>query len=89
MGAQQAARYFDGETATEPATASLPEDERRGSWIPYEPSMSVRAVPISFGSALDDGIIDPVDTRNILGLCLDVAMTPIRPSHFLFSVRFQ
>jgi 3-methylcrotonyl-CoA carboxylase beta subunit len=31
----------------------------------------------------DDGIIDPVDTRNILGLCLDLAMTmPIRSSHF-------
>jgi 3-methylcrotonyl-CoA carboxylase beta subunit len=29
----------------------------------------------------DDGIIDPVDTRRILGLCLDVAMTtPIRGS---------
>jgi acetyl-CoA carboxylase carboxyltransferase component len=30
----------------------------------------------------DDGIIDPAETRKILGLCLDVAMaTPIRPSH--------
>jgi 3-methylcrotonyl-CoA carboxylase beta subunit len=31
----------------------------------------------------DDGIIDPVDTRKILGLCLDVAMTtPVRSSRF-------
>ncbi len=30
----------------------------------------------------DDGIIDPVDTRRVLGLCLDIAMTtPIRESH--------
>src|SRR5262249_61193597 len=30
----------------------------------------------------DDGIIDPLETRRILGLCLDVAMTtPVRGSH--------
>ena len=30
----------------------------------------------------DDGIIDPADTRSILGLCLDIAMTlPVRRSH--------
>jgi 3-methylcrotonyl-CoA carboxylase beta subunit len=30
----------------------------------------------------DDGIIDPADTRHILGLCLDIAMTaPFRVSH--------
>jgi 3-methylcrotonyl-CoA carboxylase beta subunit len=29
----------------------------------------------------DDGIIDPVETRKILGLCLDIAMTaPARKS---------
>jgi len=36
-----------------------------------------------FGTARlwDDGIVDPLDTRRILGLCLDVAaMTPIRES---------
>ena len=30
----------------------------------------------------DDGIIDPVDTRRVIGLCLDVAlMTPVRETH--------
>ena len=30
----------------------------------------------------DDGIIDPADTRSILGLCLDIALTmPVRRSH--------
>ena len=29
----------------------------------------------------DDGIIDPADTRSILGLCLDIALTaPVRRS---------
>ena len=30
----------------------------------------------------DDGIIDPLETRRILGLCLDIALTmPVRGSH--------
>jgi 3-methylcrotonyl-CoA carboxylase beta subunit len=50
--------------------ATLTQYEQEGS--PY------------FGTARlwDDGIIDPVDTRKVLGLCLDVSMAvPMRDNH--------
>ncbi|UVT21615.1 MAG: methylcrotonoyl-CoA carboxylase [Nitrospira sp.] len=86
MGAQQAAQVLLTVKQQQRARdkAALPEDERR------KITDSIRAQYEREGSAYfstarlwDDGIIDPLETRRVLGLCLDVAMTtPVRPSHF-------
>jgi 3-methylcrotonyl-CoA carboxylase beta subunit len=50
--------------------STLAQYEREGS--PY----------FSTARLWDDGIVDPVQTRRLIGLCLDVAMTtPMRGSH--------
>lgn len=85
MGAQQAAhvlvtvkrqqrarekRIFSEEEQQKITECTLSQYEREGS--PY----------FSTARLWDDGIIDPSDTRRILGLCLDIAMTmPVRGSH--------
>jgi acetyl-CoA carboxylase carboxyltransferase component len=86
MGAQQAAQVLLTVKQQQRARdkAALSEDEQR------EITDSIRAQYEREGSAYfsaarlwDDGIIDPVETRKILGLCLDVALTtPIHSSHF-------
>jgi len=85
MGAQQAAQVLltvkQQQRARERAV--LPEDEQQrindSTRAQYEREGSPY---FSTARLWDDGIIDPVDTRRILGLCLDVAMTtPIRASH--------
>jgi acetyl-CoA carboxylase carboxyltransferase component len=53
------------------AESTVSQYEREGS--PY----------FSTARLWDDGIIDPVETRKVLGLCLDVALTtPVHSSHF-------
>lgn len=85
MGAQQAAhvlvtikrqqrarekRTLSDEEGQKIYEATLSQYEREGS--PY----------FSTARLWDDGIIDPVDTRRILGLCLDIATTtPVRRSN--------
>ena len=85
MGAQQAAHVLltvkQQQRAREKATLSEEEQRRiRDSTITqYEREGSPF---FSTARLWDDGIIDPADTRSILGLCLDIAMTmPVRRSH--------
>jgi acetyl-CoA carboxylase carboxyltransferase component len=84
MGAQQAAQVLltvRQRKARE--TAALSEDERQkiseSTLSQYERESSPY---FSTARIWDDGIIDPVETRKILGLCLDVALsTPVRRSY--------
>ncbi|HEU5406293.1 MAG TPA: carboxyl transferase domain-containing protein [Nitrospira sp.] len=64
--------------------ASLSEDEQRKITDSIRTQYEQEGSPyFSTARLWDDGIIDPVDTRNILGLCLDVAMTmPVGSSRF-------
>ena len=85
MGAQQAAQVLltvkQQQRAREKAVLSQDEQRKMNESIlaQYE-----REGSPYFSSARlwDDGIIDPLETRRIVGLCLDVATTtPIRESH--------
>jgi acetyl-CoA carboxylase carboxyltransferase component len=85
MGAQQAAHVLltvkRQQRVREKGTLS--EDEERkisdATLSQYEQEGSPY---FSTARLWDDGIIDPSDTRRILGLCLDIAMTaPVRGSH--------
>ncbi len=85
MGAQQAAHVLvtvkQQLRAREQAVLSEEEERRiRDSTIAqYEREGSAA---FSTSRLWDDGIIDPAETRSILGLCLDIAMTiPVRRSH--------
>ncbi len=85
MGAQQAAQVLLTVKQQQRARdkAALSEDEQRkitaSTRVQYEREESPY---FSTARLWDDGIIDPMETRNILGLCLDVAMTtPVRSSH--------
>jgi acetyl-CoA carboxylase carboxyltransferase component len=85
MGAQQAAEVL--------VTVKQQQRAREGSECPEPERRRIRETTMGQyereGSALfstahlwDDGIIDPADTRSILGLCLDIAMTvPVRRSY--------
>jgi 3-methylcrotonyl-CoA carboxylase beta subunit len=85
MGAQQAAQVLvtvkQQQRVREQATVSGDEQRRimDSTIAQYE-----REGSALFGTARlwDDGIINPIDTRSVLGLCLDIAMTmPVRRSH--------
>jgi 3-methylcrotonyl-CoA carboxylase beta subunit len=85
MGAQQAAHVLttvkQQQRAREHGTFS---QEERCRIMDATATQYEREENSYFGTARlwDDGIIDPVDTRNVLGLCLDVAMAvPMRESH--------
>ena len=85
MGAQQAAHVLltvkQQQRIRDKAALSEEEQRRiRDSTITqYEREGSPF---FSTARVWDDGIIDPADTRSILGLCLDIAMTmPVRRSH--------
>jgi 3-methylcrotonyl-CoA carboxylase beta subunit len=85
MGAQQAAEVL--------VTVKQQQRSREAIEFPESERRRIRETTIAQyereGSALfssahlwDDGIIDPAETRSILGLCLDVAMTvPVRRSY--------
>ncbi|SLM46723.1 Propionyl-CoA carboxylase [Nitrospira japonica] len=89
MGAQQAAHVLATVKRQQRARehVTLSEDEQRkmseSTMSQYEREGSPY---FSTARLWDDGIIDPSDTRRILGLCLDVAMTmavhPSRPPVF-------
>ena len=85
MGAQQAAQVLLTVKQQQRARekAPLPEDEQRrirdSTITQYEREGSAL---FSTARLWDDGIIDPAETRSILGLCLDIAMTmPVRRSY--------
>jgi 3-methylcrotonyl-CoA carboxylase beta subunit len=85
MGAQQAAHVLLTVKQQQRARekAALSEDEQRrirdSTLAQYEREGSAY---FSTARLWDDGIIDPADTRSILGLCLDIASTmPVRQSH--------
>jgi 3-methylcrotonyl-CoA carboxylase beta subunit len=85
MGAQQAAHVLvtvkQQQRAREKA-AFTDEEQRRlrdSTVAQYEREGSPY---FSTARLWDDGIIDPADTRSILGLCLDAALTmPVRRTH--------
>jgi 3-methylcrotonyl-CoA carboxylase beta subunit len=85
MGAQQAAHVLLTVKQQQRARekAALTEDEQRrirdSTLAQYEREGSAY---FSTARLWDDGIIDPAETRSILGLCLDIALTmPVRRSH--------
>jgi acetyl-CoA carboxylase carboxyltransferase component len=85
MGSQQAAQVLttvkqqQRERAHEPFTE---EEQRRITESTLKQYDQEGSPYYSTARVWDDGIIDPVDTRRVLGLCLDIAMTsPIRESH--------
>ncbi|HMU53657.1 MAG TPA: carboxyl transferase domain-containing protein [Nitrospira sp.] len=85
MGAQQAAHVLVTVKRQQRAREQvmLSEDEQRKMSESTLSQYEREGGPyFSTARLWDDGIIDPADTRRILGLCLDVAMTaPVRPSH--------
>ncbi|HEX6532079.1 MAG TPA: carboxyl transferase domain-containing protein, partial [Nitrospira sp.] len=85
MGAQQAAQVLSTVKQQQRARekAGPAEDEQRklqdSTIAQYEREGSAM---FSTARLWDDGILDPVDTRSVLGLCLDIAMTmPVRRSY--------
>ena len=86
MGAQQAAQVLLTVKQQQRARdkAVLSEDEQRKITDSLRAQYEREGSPyFSTARLWDDGIIDPVETRTILGLCLDVAMTtPVRLSHY-------
>jgi 3-methylcrotonyl-CoA carboxylase beta subunit len=85
MGARQAAQVLTTVKAQQRERAHEPwtEDDRKRISASILSQYEQEASPY-FGTARlwDDGVIDPVDTRRVLGLCLDVAMTtPVPESH--------
>ena len=86
MGAQQAAHVLltvkQRQRARDKAALSVDEQQKIADSIrvQYEREGSPY---FSTARLWDDGIIDPIETRRILDLCLDVAMTtPVRPSRY-------
>lgn len=85
MGAQQAAHVLATvkQQQLERDHRTLPDEERDRITESIRRQYEQEGSPL-FGTARlwDDGIIDPTETRRVLGLCLDVATaTPIRESH--------
>jgi acetyl-CoA carboxylase carboxyltransferase component len=85
MGAQQAAQVLLTVKQQQRARehVKLTEDQERkirdATMAQYEREGSAF---YSTARLWDDGIIDPAETRSILGLCLDIALTaPVRRSH--------
>jgi acetyl-CoA carboxylase carboxyltransferase component len=87
MGAQQAAHVLVTlklqQQQRERGKRPLSEDEQRKLVEPILKQYEMEESPyFATGRLWDDGILDPVDTRRVIGLCLDVAtMTPPVESH--------
>ena len=85
MGAQQAAQVLLTVKQQQRARdkAALSEDEQRKMTDSIRAQYERESSPyFSTARLWDDGIIDPMETRKVLGLCLDVIMTtPVRSSH--------
>jgi 3-methylcrotonyl-CoA carboxylase beta subunit len=77
MGAQQAAQVLSTVKQQQRARdkAALSEDEQRRITDSIRAQYEREGSPyFSTARIWDDGIIDPVETRKILGLCLDIAL---------------
>jgi acetyl-CoA carboxylase carboxyltransferase component len=85
MGAQQAAQVLV--TVKEQQRArehgALSDDERRRITEATLRQYVQEGSPYFSSARLwDDGILDPMDTRRVLGLCLDLAaLSPVKESH--------
>ena len=85
MGAQQAAQVLV--TVKEQQRArehgALSDDERRRITEATLRQYEQEGSPYYSSARLwDDGILDPMDTRRVLGLCLDLAaLSPVKESH--------
>ena len=85
MGAQQAAQVLvtvkQQQLAREQKT--LPDEDRRRIMDSTVKQYEQEGSPyFSTARLWDDGLIDPVDTRRVIGLCLDVAtLPPARETH--------
>jgi 3-methylcrotonyl-CoA carboxylase beta subunit len=78
MGAQQAAQVLSTVKQQQRARdkAALSEEEQRRITDSIRAQYGREGSPyFSTARLWDDGIIDPMETRKILGLCLDVALT--------------
>lgn len=86
MGAQQAAQVLLTVKQQQRARdkALLSDDEQRRITESIREQYEREGSPyFSTARLWDDGIIDPVETRKVLGLCLNVATTtPVRSSSF-------
>ncbi|TKB74417.1 MAG: methylcrotonoyl-CoA carboxylase [Nitrospira sp.] len=85
MGAQQAAQVLVTvkQQRRDRERAALSEEERHRLAETVLAQYEQEASPyFSTARLWDDGILDPLETRRVLGLCLDLAaMTPTRESH--------
>jgi 3-methylcrotonyl-CoA carboxylase beta subunit len=84
MGAQQAAQVLvtvkQHQRRREQVALSDDEQRRLSESILHQYEQEGSPY-FSTGHLWDDGILDPIETRRVLGLCLDVAaLTPIRES---------
>ena len=85
MGAQQAAQVLatlkEQQRAREKAAFS--DDERRRITEATQRQYEQEGSPYFSSARLwDDGILDPTDTRRVMGLCLDLAASsPVKDSH--------
>lgn len=84
MGAQQAAQVLVTvkQQQRRRDQAALSDDEQRRLSESILQQYEQEGSPyFSTARLWDDGILDPIETRRVLGLCLDVAaLTPIRES---------
>jgi 3-methylcrotonyl-CoA carboxylase beta subunit len=84
MGAQQAAQVLvTVKQQRERERGKLSEEERQRMTETVITQYEQEASPY-YGTARlwDDGILDPIETRRVLGMCLDLAaMNPVRESH--------
>ena len=85
MGAQQAAHVLvtvKGQQRAREKRIFTEEEQRKISETTLSQYGQESSPYFSTARLWDDGILDPADTRRILGLCLDIAMTmPVRGSH--------
>ncbi|HNG53070.1 MAG TPA: carboxyl transferase domain-containing protein [Nitrospira sp.] len=85
MGAQQAAQVLvtvkEQQRARE--KAAFADDERRRITEATQRQYEQEGSPYFSSARLwDDGILDPADTRRVMGLCLDLAASsPVKDSH--------
>jgi len=85
MGAQQAAQVLvtvKGQQRAREKRIFSEDEQRKISETTLSQYGRESSPYFSTARLWDDGILDPADTRRILGLCLDIAMTtPVRGSH--------
>ncbi len=81
MGGEQAANVL---ATVHPKAASWSQDEKEAFMAPVRAKYDSEGSPYYASARLwDDGVIDPVDTREVLGLSLSACLNaPIRDTQF-------